>query len=459
MPYIGRSSNFGVRTRFLYTATASQTTFSGTDTQNLTLSYSDSNFIDVHQNGVLLKVVDDYTATSGTSVVLATGATASDVIEITVYDVFSIANHIKKTGDAMAGALTNIDIDGTELVLDSDGDTSITADTDDQIDIRIGGADDFAFKANKFEVQTGSNIDMNGTELILDADGDTSIQASSDDIIVFDTGGSERARLDGSGNLFVSATATSGFQSSSSESGSIIYGAGGIASNSASNDVPAVFNRLGNDGSIIQLKKDGSTVGLIGSTSGAVTHIVLDPRSSSAKGSGLVGGSIDANTGLINPTDNSGAVSDGNITLGSSSGRFKDLYLSGGLYVGGTWSANYLDDYEEGTWSPTHTGGSGTGSFTGNNYTKIGRLVHIQFGFSFSSGSGNMAIGNLPFTANNTGVGIGREDQSTGYGVYGKVNTSGTEMTIFATQASGNATAYQTSNGTIRYSMTYFTDS
>ena len=30
---------------------------------------------------------------------------------------------------------------------------------------------DFAFKANKFEVQTGSNVDMNGTELILDADG------------------------------------------------------------------------------------------------------------------------------------------------------------------------------------------------------------------------------------------------------------------------------------------------
>ena len=149
MPYIGRSSNFGVRTRFLYTATASQTTFSGTDTQNLTLSYSDSNFIDVHQNGVLLKVVDDYTATSGTSVVLATGATASDVIEITVYDVFSIANHIKKTGDAMAGALTNIDIDGTELVLDADGDTSITADTDDQIDIKIAGSDVYQITATK----------------------------------------------------------------------------------------------------------------------------------------------------------------------------------------------------------------------------------------------------------------------------------------------------------------------
>ena len=65
MPYIAKSpSGLGVRTRFLYTATASQTTFSGADTQNLTLSYSDSNFIDVYQNGVLLKIVDDYTATS-----------------------------------------------------------------------------------------------------------------------------------------------------------------------------------------------------------------------------------------------------------------------------------------------------------------------------------------------------------------------------------------------------------
>ena len=106
MPYIGKSpSGLGVRTRFLYTATASQTTFSGADTQNLTLSYSDSNFIDVHQNGVLLKIVDDYTATSGTSVVLGTGATADDVIEITVYDIFTVANHVKKSGDVMTGLL------------------------------------------------------------------------------------------------------------------------------------------------------------------------------------------------------------------------------------------------------------------------------------------------------------------------------------------------------------------
>ena len=80
-------------------------------------------------------------------------------------------------------ALVNKDLQGGELILDSDADTTITADTDDQIDIKISGADDFAFKANTFEVQTGSNVDMNGTELILDADGDTSITADTDDQI------------------------------------------------------------------------------------------------------------------------------------------------------------------------------------------------------------------------------------------------------------------------------------
>jgi hypothetical protein len=75
------------------------------------------------------------------------------------------------------------DAQGKEIILDADADTSITADTDDQIDIKIAGADDFQFTANKFLVQTGSNIDMNGTELILDADADTSITADTDDQI------------------------------------------------------------------------------------------------------------------------------------------------------------------------------------------------------------------------------------------------------------------------------------
>ena len=114
MPYIGKSPSAGVRQRYQYTATAGQTTFSGTDLGNLTLTYTDNNFVDVFQNGVLLKGGGtDYTATSGSSVVLATGASVSDVIEIIVYDVFSVGNFFNRTdsdsryvnvdGDTMTG--------------------------------------------------------------------------------------------------------------------------------------------------------------------------------------------------------------------------------------------------------------------------------------------------------------------------------------------------------------------
>ena len=52
----------------------------------------------------------------------------------------------------------NPDINGTKLKLDADGDTSITSDTDDQIDIEIAGADDFQFTANTFTILSGSTI-------------------------------------------------------------------------------------------------------------------------------------------------------------------------------------------------------------------------------------------------------------------------------------------------------------
>ena len=85
---------------------------------------------------------------------------------------------------------TSLDMNGQELILDADADTSITASTDDQIDIRISGADDFAFTANKFDILSGSTLevngtlDMNGKELILDADADT-----SDDTVHLKIGG------------------------------------------------------------------------------------------------------------------------------------------------------------------------------------------------------------------------------------------------------------------------------
>ena len=122
MPYIGKAPNQGVRTRFIYQATAGQTSFSGSDANANSLSYSDGEYVDVYQNGVLLKPATDYTSTTGTTVVLVTGASLNDVIEIVAYDAFSIANSYTK-----AEADTRYPFLGNNSIIRTNG-SSVTAD-------------------------------------------------------------------------------------------------------------------------------------------------------------------------------------------------------------------------------------------------------------------------------------------------------------------------------------------
>ena len=240
MPYIGKSPSAGVRQRYQYTATAGQTTFSGTDLGNLTLTYTDNNFVDVFQNGVLLKGGgNDYTATSGTSVVLGTGATADDVIEIIVYDVFSVGNFFNRTdsdsryvnvdGDTMTGSL---DLNGTELVLDADADTSITSDTDDQIDIKVGGSDKVTINSSGIGIGNTSPdqlLNLGNTsssqpilQFLAATDGASTIHfgdgsgadaykgyinfSHSDDTLQLASGGSERMRVTSDGRISIGST-------------------------------------------------------------------------------------------------------------------------------------------------------------------------------------------------------------------------------------------------------------
>jgi len=81
----------GTANRFKYTATASQTTFTGSDDNTNTLAY-DAGFIDVYLNGIRLVNGSDFTATSGTSIVLTTGASANDILEIVAFGTFSLSN-------------------------------------------------------------------------------------------------------------------------------------------------------------------------------------------------------------------------------------------------------------------------------------------------------------------------------------------------------------------------------
>jgi hypothetical protein len=85
------SSVNGTANRFRYTATASQTTFTGADANGNTLAY-DAGFLDVYLNGIKLVNGSDFTASSGTSIVLAIGASASDILEVIAFGTFQLAN-------------------------------------------------------------------------------------------------------------------------------------------------------------------------------------------------------------------------------------------------------------------------------------------------------------------------------------------------------------------------------
>jgi hypothetical protein len=202
--------------------------------------------------------------------------------------------------------------------------------------------------------------------------------------------GAERMRIDASGNLLVGKTTTAfGTQ------GVRLSTVGSVLATSDGN-APAELNRLSSDGDILGFYKDGSTVGSIGVDNSDNLFI-----SGNSSHSGLMISSSD-----IIPYKN-GAISTGTESLGTASFRWKDLYLSGGVYLGGTGSANKLDDYEEGTWTPTSSLGTITvqGSAT---YTKIGNLVTVYAdlrNFSERSSTAAIRINGLPFTSTQRSTG------------------------------------------------------
>jgi len=123
------------RTEFVFTATAGQTTFSTADDSS-SLAYAVGK-IDVFLNGIRLAPAD-FTATNGTSVVLASGANASDVLFVVTFGTFQVAD----LGTALTADL-NIQgngITGSAIVLDSSGDITLDADGADTI-FKDGGTE------------------------------------------------------------------------------------------------------------------------------------------------------------------------------------------------------------------------------------------------------------------------------------------------------------------------------
>ena len=107
--------------------------------------------IDTSNNLEIVKV----TARSSDSLTVVRAQDNTSARAFSTGDRFELRPVAKLFEDIQAEAR---DLNGAELVLDADGDTSITADTDDQIDIKIAGADDFKFTANNFNILSGSTL-------------------------------------------------------------------------------------------------------------------------------------------------------------------------------------------------------------------------------------------------------------------------------------------------------------
>jgi len=161
MSYIGQQLPADVFSGFVtdsFTGDGSATTF--------TLSkapFSEDTLI-VVINNVIQKPTTNFTVSGTTLTIVGTAVASGDVlyaihtggpIPITTPGDNSVTS-AKLSGNLVTPG--TLDVNGQELILDADADTSITADTDDQIDFKIAGADDFQMTANTFTVASGSKV-------------------------------------------------------------------------------------------------------------------------------------------------------------------------------------------------------------------------------------------------------------------------------------------------------------
>ncbi len=137
MAYVGQ----GIKGGTFSVLDTSGNTYNGSNvTFNLGTQVGSPAQLLVSHDGVIQKPVTDYTiATGGTQITFTTAPASGASIFITEIS-------------GAVGAPMNRDINGDELILDADADTSITADTDDQIDIRIAGNDDFKLTAKTLSI-------------------------------------------------------------------------------------------------------------------------------------------------------------------------------------------------------------------------------------------------------------------------------------------------------------------
>ena len=172
MAYIGRQPITGQFEKQQLTADSSTTSFA------LDWTVGSTSALIVSVGGVLQEPDVAYNLSGGgTNIVFTAAPTNGDRV------------YVHFLGQAITQNIT--DLNGTELILDANANTSITADTDDQIDIKIAGADDFQFTANTFTAQSGSTIAaqaLTATTIAVSNDGTIGSAGDADSMAISSAG-------------------------------------------------------------------------------------------------------------------------------------------------------------------------------------------------------------------------------------------------------------------------------
>jgi hypothetical protein len=463
------SSINGTSQRYHYDITGTPTSVTGADANGNTLTY-DAGYVDVYVNGVRMSDAD-ITVTSGDTVTFTEALANGDEVDIVGYGTFSVASLNADNLDSgtvpdarITGAytgITNLTMSGNLTV---DTNTLYVDSANNNVGIGTVSPNSSWVSANNLVISDTSSD--GGMTILSGTSGngnimfsDTTAGAFSDarglitylhasDAMRFHTANTEAMRIDSSGNLLVGKT-----NQTANVAGTEIEGSGTIVS-TRDNNTNMFLNRKTSDGNLIEFRKDNTVVGSIGTSNGDL-YI----------GTGDTGLRFhDGDNSIYSVNATTGAKINGAIDLGEPAGRFKDLYLSGGVYLGGTDSLHKLDDYEEGTWIPALEDYGGTPTFADAHFTKIGRVVHasVKVLLDGSSDPSGFKISGLPFTSLNTtnslfGGYVSYTSSTLTNNIYVFVASNDTDIRLYTT--SGNAVSYNDIGASkeIRLVAIYFT--